>query len=292
LACTLLIAACGSGTPRSVDPLHIRAPEIASAASAESLSLESLGVLEGNVVDVNTRADVGGATVVAQPSHGDPAAAITDASGSYRIWVPAGAYALSLYYADVTIQHDQVTVSPLQSTRSDFEFDAVAADTESKRPAVTCPTAGNGTVGDAAVTDDYHDVVAAVLRRRETDWDPIPDFGLIPAHGEINVLRDVEVDGEHHRITDTEVRALDFRFTARSMYELQAEADRRSDRVPYVDISAIVMSGSCATVTVGADYVLPSETELIKMCCCAADDVYQKRRGVWTFIGRTGEVCA
>ncbi len=65
-------------------------------ASAPQIAID--GVVTGVVFNMTVDDRLPGATVVAQPPHGEPVVATTDASGHYRLELAPGVHELTIYY--------------------------------------------------------------------------------------------------------------------------------------------------------------------------------------------------
>jgi len=72
--------------------------------------------------------------------------------------------------------------------------------------------------------------------------------------------------------------------------ELQREATRSGRDIWFLHICDIEIAGSCATVAVGGDFVLPPQKGVAKMCCCQETELFLRRGDRWAL--RTSRVGA
>jgi hypothetical protein len=152
--------------------------------------------------------------------------------------------------------------------------------------------AGGGAAAPAA--SELDTLVAAVLARLGEE-DAIPDAGLLPKEGPAYVLTEVEIPGDKGNKGDTiaHIRTLPQQprpFVGKTRAELEAEADRNGDRVAFVRFYSIRLSGNTALVSVGIDVELAGRAP--KLCCCLAEDRYDRRDGRWTFTSRGSSICS
>ena len=70
--------------------------------------------------------------------------------------------------------------------------------------------------------------------------------------------------------------------------DLQRDATRSGREIRFINIFGLETAGSCATVTVGGDFVVPRPKDIGKMCCCSETEVFLRRGGRWVF--RTSRV--
>jgi hypothetical protein len=133
---------------------------------------------------------------------------------------------------------------------------------------------------------DIDAVVAAVLQRFAIDRSTVPDAALL-GRGDVRVAS--ELAAMPKRSLDP--RLLPPHFVGATLHELRAEADRLGGKVTFLSFGSVDSDGSCAIVTAGVDVVRPKRRHS-RLCCCSAEDLYEKRRGTWQFVRRLGTTCS
>lgn len=153
-------------------------------------------------------------------------------------------------------------------------------------PPAALSNAGPAPAAPAApALSDRDAIVRAVLERYLADPTTLPDAGLLRDPGGINVV--VDPAG----VAAAALPANPARpFALRRPEEVQAAANQLGAEVSYVRIS-IDLTGDRAVVVSGGDFALPAAGDAIKMCCCAAFDIYEKHDGRWWFVARTSTRC-
>jgi hypothetical protein len=144
-----------------------------------------------------------------------------------------------------------------------------------------------------ASSTEHEAIVAAVLDRFAADPETLLDAGLLPQKGPLYVLTEIGGESEQDRPVQISTLPRATRpYVGKTLAELQAEADRKNEKVTFIHIYTITIKNNRATVSSGADILLPRRTDRVKLCCCLADDVYEKRGGRWTFARRSGSMCS
>jgi hypothetical protein len=239
----------------------------------------TLGNVEGRVIDSRTGAGVPGIEVtVSGACQGDGGfgSTYTDQLGRYRIEMPKGDCVLEGRYGDATTGERKIRIEPRRTLTVDLKIDHRAlAAALAKDPPENCPSSKRDEVvmGSVPTHADLDDIVRAVL-----DKNDIPD-------GRSKVVR---AEIEHGRTVSR--NALPEGYVLQTEAELEAEAKRTNSDVWYVAFYSVYATKSCAMVLVGGDFVQPRRQ--LKMCCCMANDFYEKRNGRWQFVKRTHQACA
>jgi hypothetical protein len=277
----LLLTACG--------PAGHVTPEPAPRSTPHTDSSPHDSVIEGSVLDDESRAGLEGATVVAKPSASgqQEAVSITDSSGHFRMEVANGHYHLTAYYSDAQSYGDVDAtvgnVAPVELVIAHADVEAAARLAE--QPA--CPPVSNAPTPSVAETDA---LVGAVLERYLTDRDALPDGGMLPSTGPVFVVSDA--DGALRTTHSAIPKAGAGKLVFRTSRDLQADADRLGTEVFYVGFYRATISGDCATIGVGVYFAAPKNSKKIYLCCCSSTDVYERQHGRWVFKKRTEKICA
>lgn len=115
----IALAACGS-----------HAQPTQTIANRTEPTGPQFGTIAGVVIDKATHEPIAGVTAVANPAAPgrEPGNDISRENGHYGIsGLPPGHYTLSLYYADFTIEFDDVDVRAGEAAVADWAFDQKAA---------------------------------------------------------------------------------------------------------------------------------------------------------------------
>ncbi len=272
----LLVACTASSLPRR------RPPAPAPVPHAEVLppGWKEIGTLEGDVTDSRTHEKVAGALISVHIDSGE-LTQITDETGHYALFVPAGPHEILCYYADSKVA-DNVVVASGGTTTASYSFDTTAIDARAERlPRATCPE----TAERQAVARDYHAIVAAALQHVLGDPETRRGNEELFARAPIYVLDEIQVgiDGERHRITDTELRAVDVRLKARSWRELRAEADDLRRDVWFVRWHRVQFEGACAW---------PGSFDTTREGGpCSDEQLFHEHAGRWSYVGKVTSMC-
>jgi hypothetical protein len=128
-------------------------------------------------------------------------------------------------------------------------------------------------------------LIADALHRASTK-----DFLPVERALKSEVFVRAEVDGANARVTSAMLPA---GWRVLDEAALQKLADQSKKVVAYVVLSDLSIEGGSATVTVGADIAVPASEHAVKLCCCSAEERYQRRPdGHWRFVERQREVCS
>jgi hypothetical protein len=260
-----------------------------SSVAAPSRSASSIGAIEGRVTDAGTGEVLAGVGIDLWCTASRQAqTAITDEHGRYRVELQPDACKMMVHFGIPSTKRTLV-IEPGKVTRLDFAFphDVVVEDRRFSPP-VRCPSSPPGAViaGHTTSQADIDAVVAAVLGRFVTDRTTVPDAALL-GRGDVRVA--TELVATPKRALDA--RRLPPRFVGATPQELRDEANRLGDKVTFLWFGGVDSDGSCALVTAGVDIVRPNGRHA-RLCCCSAEDLYEKRRGTWQFVRRLGTTCS
>jgi len=116
-----------------------------------------------------------------------------------------------------------------------------------------------------------------------------PDLGLLPRWASIPVVSDVA-----GLLTEAALPQLaDWKFELRSREDLEAAATKSGQNLYYAFVARVRIDGSLATLSVGVNFVEPSDrAPMVRMCCCGAQLQYRKVGENWTFSELIGMSCA
>jgi hypothetical protein len=147
--------------------------------------------------------------------------------------------------------------------------------------AASCAPAPAPTLANTgpAERDPRAALIAAILERYLDDPGTVPDAGLLTAAGPIAIAAEIGDAGP--TIPATALPRRGRPFALRSRRWLQAEADRRGARVPFIAFGRVDISGARAQVEVGVDVAVPAAAHAIKLCCCTETRPYELRDGRW-----------
>jgi hypothetical protein len=250
------------------------------------------GVVEGYVRDAQTGKGLPGQWVSIGRSGKVSAYVYTNENGFYTAAVQPWSNEVYVLTGDLDRAPTRILVHPHQTVRApDVLLAHVDEVTErdADEPS-NCPSSPPGAVIEGHTTSqaDIDDLVVAVLNRFVSDPSAIPDHGLL-AHGGVAYLntnvRDQQV------ISPAAVKASPIPLVGKSYFDLQDLADSTRKEINFIDFSKITSDGSCAFVHVGVDFTMPRRPGVIKMCCCTALDVYEKRTGRWMFVRNDSVMC-
>jgi hypothetical protein len=250
------------------------------------------GVVEGYVRDARTGKGLPGQWVLIGVSGKHLTHTYTNENGFYTASVPPWTSEIYVMNGDPDLKPTRILVHPHQTVRApDVLLAHVDEVTErdGDEPS-NCPGSPPGAVVEGHTTSqaDIDDLVVAVLNRFVADPSAIPDHGLLSKGGvaylNINV-RDQQV------ISPAAIKASPIPLVGKSYFDLQDLADSTRKEINFIDFSKITSDGSCAFVHVGVDFTMPRRPGVIKMCCCTALDVYEKRTGRWVFVRNDSVMC-
>ena len=74
------------------------------------------------------------------------------------------------------------------------------------------------------------------------------------------------------------------RYVLVSSAAIQAEADRTKQTLYFITIDRPVIAGDEATVWLGVDLVEPTDSKMIKLCCCASQEFFRRTQERWEFV--------
>jgi hypothetical protein len=260
-----------------------------SSVTVPSRPSTSIGVVEGHVTDARTGEVLAGVGIDLWCTASRQAqTAITDEHGRYRVELQRDACKMMVHFGIPSTKRT-LAIEPGKVTRLDFAFPHdVVVEERRFSPPVRCPSSPPDAViaGHTTSQADIDAVVAAVLQRFATDRSTVPDAALL-GRGDVRVAS--ELVAMPKRSLDP--RSLPPHFVGATLHELRAEADRLGGKVTFLSFGSVDSDGSCAIVTAGVDVVRPKGRHS-RLCCCSAEDLYEKRRGTWQFVRRLGTTCS
>jgi len=77
-----------------------------------------------------------------------------------------------------------------------------------------------------------------------------------------------------------------------SAAEAQAEADRHNASVLFIAVDEPSINGDSATIWLGVDTAVPSQSGLIKLCCCTGKAEFRRSASSWHFVKWSTMVCS
>jgi hypothetical protein len=255
--------------------------------------MSSFGAVEGSIVDSVTGEGLPGIEVHSEECSQkiEVIYVHTDEHGHYRAELPSSCFHVGFWPGEGRLERT-VEVAANRTTHLDFSFphDALAHYRDD-HPAMRCPNSPPNTYveGHTISQSEIDAVAAAVLERYASDATTVPDSGLLPS-GQVAVQSDIS---RTKRLTRAAIPAQSIvKFKLRSRVDFTSEADRFGRDVKFIHFSSLDSDGSCAIVTVGGDFVMPTRSRSMKGCCCIGVDLYEKHDGRWSFVRRDSEPCA
>lgn len=264
------LAACGSArTAPVVGSAGEWQPRAADCATKETFVEAGDSALEGMIVDCMTGQKIPGVTVIAMGAT-DTAKqreAISDASGRYRLQLPEGRYRVSiLEYLD--LPEVEIEIRAQHATVKEMRLDLPSCPPKRGSSAVVRQADLDALI--AAVLDHY---AAGGIVDAPPRSDPEPTYVTIKDPSTLALPPDY---------------ARQYIFTTED--ELQREAMRSGRDIPFIHIFGFEIDGSCATVSVGGDFV--TATWRGTLCCCEETEVFLKRGDRWVFRTSRVGVCS
>ena len=139
------------------------------------------------------------------------------------------------------------------------------------------------TTPDLPVADEaIQRFVRAALEDRLSDKS-LPDFGMMRGTKHIGIRE--EMPAARLRLDKRalpHVHGFDFYLVAAAT--LQAQADHIKETVAYVIVDGPVITGDDASVSLGMDIAIPTNSNVGKLCCCDATGKFHRVDGRWTFV--------
>jgi hypothetical protein len=77
-----------------------------------------------------------------------------------------------------------------------------------------------------------------------------------------------------------------------SVAAAQAEADRSKQRVHLIIVDSPQIAGDVATISLGVDLLMPSEPDVMILCCCRGNGQFRRKNDQWTFDKWIATVCS
>jgi len=118
----------------------------------------------------------------------------------------------------------------------------------------------------------------------------IPDQGLLRGQMPVLVLR--EMSQARVRLRPEAMPAIPHvTFTLLTKQEARTRAEARGENVYYITIDGPQISGDSATLWLGVDLQMPTDTSA-PLCCCVARGEFSKHDGQWRFVRWSMSRCA
>ena len=137
--------------------------------------------------------------------------------------------------------------------------------------------------------DELQTFVRAALADRLQAND-LPDKNLL--HAPRIGVRDM-MPQAHLTLREAALPAVDgYDLFLLSPSDAQAEADRRKTSVAFITVDEPVIAGDTATIWLGVDIAVPSQSGLVKLCCCSGKAEFRRAGNSWTFVKWSGVVCS
>lgn len=276
------LVACGSAHPAQpglpAHPAQVTGsasewtPEADECATNETFVEAGDSALEGVIVDCATGEKISDVvmlvTGITNPmEHGDT---ISDESGHYRVQLPEGRYRVSV----------QTLYEPGDGANLEIEIRAQHATVKEIRlDSLRCPPARGG---PAVTQADRTALIAAVLDHHAAagivDAPKPSDPG--PTYVTIKGLKTLALPSNNAR-----------QYIVTTEDQLQNKATRSGRDIWFIHIFGLEIAESCATVSVGGDFVDPNPKSTGKMCCCRESEVFARRGSRWVFRVSRGDIC-
>ncbi|HEY4178287.1 MAG TPA: carboxypeptidase-like regulatory domain-containing protein [Kofleriaceae bacterium] len=272
--------ACGGSTPAATET----SPKITPPADAPP---SGPPVIIGTVRD-ETGALVQGIQLVVGDGKLEPhimGTGVSDEHGQFRFGVELGDAMLRVQYglkSQTLLETFHAGDNPVDVTVES----AAVAKWRANSQDVVCPSSKPGTIleGHTTTQKDIDELAHAILERGK---DSIPDYGLAASgKGDITVIAEI---GHNRRLS---TNALPPGFAFGDEKAIQAQANLSRNQIGYIHMHDIWSDGTCATVMVGGDIAVPEDPNLVKMCCCTASSIYEKRGGTWVFVQNAWTMCS
>jgi hypothetical protein len=139
---------------------------------------------------------------------------------------------------------------------------------------------------DAALQELVREALADRFVNRD-----IPDMGLLKDAKSVLVLREMYEAGltlGPEALPD--VPGVSFSLIATE--DARERANKTKQNVGYIAVDRPAIAGTTATVWLGGDFEMPSNPNVLKMCCCAGEAHFEKRDGKWRFVKWGAGRCA
>ena len=275
----LLLAACWPNVP---------APPVVAELQPETAPLvppraRHFGVVEGRVIDAQTRQRVRLASVVGGGpciQAADAPYTETDEDGRYSFDLPEGSCGLSVTYRFAVVIREDIDVKRNDVTTVDFSLDHNAVAPMTANFTRSCPGSSIEIDENAGASQaDVDGIATAVLGRYAAYANTMAD-GL-PSSEPAFVLMDVW--SPHVVLSDSVLpRSGGREFIPKRVVDFRAELKKkkRRDRAHFVEISSVHSDGNCAIVTSGR--VSPGASGTLYT------DVYERHGNEWRFVRRIG----
>jgi len=130
-------------------------------------------------------------------------------------------------------------------------------------------------------------VARAVLERHRRDASNTPDGALAKRHSPLLVASDMNPG---RVLSAAALPSTDFEL--RTLAELQDEANRTEEKIFFIVISNITISGADANAWVGVDFLKPKNMKGHALCCCSANQMFVKRGKTWRYKSTGMQVCS
>jgi len=135
--------------------------------------------------------------------------------------------------------------------------------------------------------NDLDAVARAVLERHRRDPTNTPDGTLAKRHTPLLVASDVN---SGRVLSSAALPSTEFEL--RTMAELQDEANRTQEKIFFIVISDVAITGADANAWVGVTFLKPTGMKGHALCCCSANQMFVKHGKAWRY-KRTGmQVCS
>ena len=266
------LVACGSAQPAPVTGgASELEPWAADCATKETFVEAGDSALEGVIVDCMTGEKIPGVLVVATGA-ADTAEreATSDASGRYRLQLPEGRFRVVAFGLEGDVYNlKEIEIRAQHATVKEIRLDFPRCPPARGRPAVALQADRAALI--AAVLD--HHAAAGIV-------DAPPRSAPGPTYVTIEGLRTLALPPNNAR-----------HYIVTTQGDLQREATRSGREIRFINIFGLEIAGSCATVSVGGDYLSPRPKDMGKMCCCRETEVFLRRGGRWVFRMNYGGIC-
>ena len=111
----------------------------------------------------------------------------------------------------------------------------------------------------------------------------LSDFDLVGKSRRILVLDELPNAGLRISLKALPASSL-HKYVPLSNAAIQAEADRAKETLYFITIDQPVITGDEATVWLGVDLTEPTGSKMVKLCCCASQDLFRRSQERWQFV--------
>jgi hypothetical protein len=133
-------------------------------------------------------------------------------------------------------------------------------------------------------------LIRMLLEQSMTNPKDLADSTMLPTVGPVYVR--AEIPGSPGAIVTPQALPRTGRFVIKHAAELQAEADRTRKTVPFIAFTTAEVIGDRATAEHGVDIAVPTDPNVIKMCCCSERKQYVRKGATWEATGVVVTSCS